>query len=86
MQIEEKHLKKFNEAAKKYGVLFTVVKDKQNGGLCDIIAKQEDVTQLNYIMEKLGYSAPEPEIEPEPEKEANEEEKERGRKNAIGGI
>lgn len=74
LQIKESDIKKFNDAAKKYGVLFTVVKDKENGsGLCDIIAKQEDVTQLNYIMEKLGYSAPEEEIEPEPEKENTEE-------------
>ena len=74
LQIEEKDIKKFNEAAKKYGVLFTVVKDKENNsGLCDIIAKQEDVTQLNYIMEKLGYAAPVEEIEPEPEKENTEE-------------
>lgn len=74
LQIKESDIKKFNDAAKKYGVLFTVVKDKENGsGLCDIIAKQEDVTQLNYIMEKLGYSAPEEEIEPEPEKETTEE-------------
>ena len=76
LQIKESDIKKFNDAAKKYGVLFTVVKDKENGsGLCDIIAKQEDVTQLNYIMEKLGYSAPTEEIEPEPEKETTEEEK-----------
>ena len=74
LQIKESDIKKFNDAAKKYGVLFTVVKDKENGsGLCDIIAKQEDVTQLNYIMEKLGYSAPTEEIEPEPEKEPSED-------------
>ena len=70
LQIKEEDIKKFNQAAKKYGVLFTVVKDNENGsGLCDIIAKQEDVTQLNYIMEKLGYAAPVEELEPEPEKD-----------------
>lgn len=59
LQIKEVDLKKFNTEAKKYGVLFTAVSDKTNNtGLCDVIAKQEDVTKLNYIMEKLGYTAP----------------------------
>ncbi|MFQ7292407.1 MAG: PcfB family protein [Monoglobales bacterium] len=58
LQIKEADLKKFNSEAKKYGVLFTAVSDRANDtGLCDIIAKQEDVTKLNYIMEKLGYTA-----------------------------
>ena len=59
MQIKENDLKAFNTESKKYGVLFTAVSDKTNNtGICDIIAKQEDVTKLNYIMEKLGYAAP----------------------------
>ena len=59
MQIKESDIKKFNSEANKYGVLFTAVKDHTNDtGLCDIIAKQEDVTKLNYIMEKMGYAAP----------------------------
>ena len=59
MQIKEDDLKKFQSEAKKYGVLFTAVSDKTNDtGLCDIIAKQDDVTKLNYIMEKIGYAAP----------------------------
>lgn len=59
LQIKESDLKKFNQEAKKYGVLFTAVSDKTNNtGLCDVIAKQDDVTKLNYIMEKLGYTAP----------------------------
>lgn len=77
MQIKESDIKKFNSEANKYGVLFTAVKDHTNDtGLCDIIAKQEDVTKLNYIMEKMGYAAPDKEIEPEPEpdKEKTDEE------------
>lgn len=59
LQIKEQDLKKFNTEAKKYGVLFTAVSDKTNNtGLCDVIAKQEDIAKLNYIMEKLGYTAP----------------------------
>ena len=75
MQIKESDIKKFNSEANKYGVLFTAVKDNTNdSGLCDIIAKQEDVTKLNYIMEKMGYAAPENEIEPEPDNGKTDEE------------
>ena len=71
LQIKENDISKFNAEAKKYGVLFTAVSDKtQKNGFCDIIAKQDDVTKLNYIMEKMGYTAPE--IEPEPEKDTKE--------------
>lgn len=59
MQIKEEDLRKFNKEAKNYGVLFAPVKDKTNDtGLCDIIAKQNDIPQLNHIMEKLGFNAP----------------------------
>ena len=74
LQIKEADLKTFNTEAQKYGVLFTAVSDKTNNpGFCDIIAKQEDVTKLNYIMEKLGYTAPvtEEKIE-EPEKDKHD--------------
>lgn len=68
LQIKESDLKNFNAEAKKYGVLFTAVADKNNNtGFCDIITKQEDVTKINYIMEKLGYTAPDIDIEPEKE-------------------
>ncbi|MBO4898628.1 MAG: PcfB family protein [Clostridia bacterium] len=78
LQIKESDINKFNSEAKKYGVLFTAVKDATNNtGLCDIIAKQEDVTKLNYIMEKMGYAAPEKEIEPEPEPENSSEGKDK---------
>ena len=60
LQIKESDIQKFNKEAKKYGVLFTAVTDKtKDSKFCDIIAKQEDVTKLNYIMERMGYAAPE---------------------------
>ena len=68
MQIKESDLKKFGKEAKNYGVLCAAVKDKtKQSEYCDIIAKQDDVPQLNYILEKMGYPAPTPEIEPEQE-------------------
>ena len=76
LQIKESDIGRFNSEAKKYGVLFTAVKDNTNkSGLCDIIAKQDDVTKLNYIMERMGYAVPEKEIEPEPEKDSDDKNK-----------
>ncbi len=72
LQIKEADLKKFNSEAKKYGVLFTAVSDRANDtGLCDIIAKQEDVTKLNYIVEKLGCAVPKKE-QPEQKQEGGD--------------
>lgn len=88
LQIKEADLKKFNTEAKKYGVLFTAVSDKTNNtGFCDIIAKQEDVTKLNYIMEKLGYTAPvtEEKIE-EPEKDKHDMTKPAEEKNQSPAL
>mgnify|MGYP000580683733 CR=1 FL=1 len=76
LQIKEKNISKFNQEAKKYGVLFTAVTDKtNNSGLCDVIAKQDDVTKINYIMEKLGYAS----SEVMQEKTEETEEKENGK-------
>lgn len=82
MQIKESDLKNFNSEAKKYGIMYRPVADKtNNSGLCDIIAFQDDVPRLNYIMEKLGYSAPEQEIEPEaPEAEQTQSDTEKANK------
>ncbi len=73
LQTKENDINTFKKEAKRYGILFTAVSDKTNNtGFCDNIAKQDDVTKLNYIMEKPGYTAPEiePETEKDPEKEA----------------
>lgn len=72
LQIKEKDLSKFSAEAKKYGVLFSAVTDKSKKNVyCDVIAKQEDVAKLNYILrDRMNYAVPE--AEPEPEKETNE--------------
>jgi len=60
LQIKNDDLVRFRKEAKRYGVLFTAIRDKGAGtGLCDIIARQEDVAKLNYIIEKLNITAPE---------------------------
>ena len=71
MHIKEADLKKFNAEAKNYGIMYRPVADKTNdNGLCDVIAFQDDIPRLNYIMEKLGYSATEHDIEPEAPEQA----------------
>ena len=58
--LKEQDLAVFKQEAKKYGVLFSVIKDGANGnGHVDILAKAEDVSKLNRIFERLHYAAPE---------------------------
>ena len=53
MQIKEADLKKFNAEAKNYGIMYRPVADKTNdNGLCDVIAFQDDIPRLNYIIAK----------------------------------
>lgn len=70
--LKEQDLTVFKQEAKKYGVLFSVIKDVANGnGHVDILAKAEDVSKLNRIFERLHYAAPErPKPEDEPLKKA----------------
>lgn len=58
--LKEHDLTVFKQEAKKYGVLFSVIKDGANGnGHVDILAKAEDVSKLNRVFERLHYAAPE---------------------------
>ena len=58
--LKEPDLAIFKQEAKKYGVLFSVIKDGANGnGHVDILAKAEDVSKLNRIFERLHYAVPE---------------------------
>lgn len=70
--LKEQDLAAFKQEAKKYGVLFSVIKDGANGnGHVDILAKAEDVSKLNRIFERLHYAAPEQtRLEDEPLKKA----------------
>jgi|GEM_PF-6935367 len=47
-ELKDKDLKKFCEAAKQYGVLYHVLKDKgANNGKCDIMVRAEDASKVN---------------------------------------
>ena len=52
-------LERFFAEAKRYGVLYTVVRDKGDpDGTCDVITRGCDVSKINRIFERFGYPAP----------------------------
>lgn len=51
--IRHSDLKVFCEEAKRYGVLYSVLKEKNNtDGICDIMVRAEDVTKISKIVDK----------------------------------
>ena len=54
-EIDDKSLKKFCEEAKKYGVMYHILKDRsKNTGKCDIMVRAEDVSKINRIYERFN--------------------------------
>lgn len=57
-EIKDRDLKKFCEAAKKYGVMYHVLKDKNSkDGKCDIMVREEDAPKVNRIFERFNLGA-----------------------------
>lgn len=57
--IEEEFLKQFAKEAKKYGILYSVIKDtKAEPPTFDILARAEDVSKINRVFERIGYPIP----------------------------
>ena len=49
-EIKDEHLRKFCEEAKRYGVMYHVLKDnKAKDGKCDIMVREEDTEKVNRI-------------------------------------
>lgn len=52
--IHHDDLKKFCEEAKRYGVLYSVLKEKGNtDGICDIMVRAEDAAKISRIVDKF---------------------------------
>lgn len=52
--IRHKDLKLFCEEAKRYGVLYSVLKEKNNtDGICDIMVRAEDAAKISRIVDKF---------------------------------
>lgn len=57
-EIKDRDLKKFCQAAKKYGVLYHVLKDKgAKNGKCDIMVRAEDASKVNRIFDRFNLGA-----------------------------
>ena len=57
-ELKDRDLKKFCEAAKKYGVMYHVLKDKNSkDGKCDIMVREEDAAKVNRIFERFSLGA-----------------------------
>ena len=54
--IKDSDLKKFVTEAKKYGVLFSVIKNKDGDGITDIMVRSEDAGKINRIVEKFKFA------------------------------
>lgn len=77
--VKDGDLKKFCQEAKKYGVLYCVLKDKDaTDGITDIMVRAEDASKINRIFERFQLATVDmaqlkQEIEKSKEKEAPEE-------------
>jgi len=55
--VKDTELQKFCEEAKKYGVLYCVLKDnKASDGLTDVMVRAEDAGKINRIFERFGLA------------------------------
>ena len=55
--VRDQDLQKFCTEAKKYGVLYTVLKDRDaNDGLTDVMVRAEDASKINRIFERFGLA------------------------------
>ena len=59
--LAQEQLKPFAREAKRYGVLYTVVKDKEENGPIDLIVRREDAGKINRIIDRLGIGTVRPE-------------------------
>lgn len=59
-------MKDFSDLAKKYGIMFSIVRDKNNPETVDVIIREEDAQRVNAVREKIGATAEVPD-----EKKAN---------------
>ena len=52
--VRDEDMRKFGEEARKYGVLYTVLKDRDaNDGLTDVMVRAEDAGKINRIFERF---------------------------------
>ncbi len=54
-------LKSFDKQAKRYGILYAAVKRRgENSGIVDILSTTSCASQINLVLESMGYAHPKP--------------------------
>ncbi len=54
-------LKAFDKQAKRYGILYAAVKRRgENSGIVDILSTTSCASQINLVLESMGYAHPKP--------------------------
>ena len=54
---QDKDLPKFKEVTKQYGILYTVLKEKDHtGGVFDVLVRAEDEHKLARVIERFGFA------------------------------
>ena len=82
--IQEKYLNSFYIEAKKYGILYSVIKDtKVIPPTFDILAKAEDVSKINRVFERISYPIPKDSDLKKTEKPIQQESKSKTQKNGL---
>lgn len=86
LNIKLDDMKRFSGEAKKYGVLFTAIKDKTDtSGFCDVIVKQEDISKINRIFERMGYTTLKEEKSANPKNAQSHSQQEKNSKTQENG-
>ena len=62
--LNQEQLKPFAREAKRYGVLYTLIKDKEEKGPVDLIVRREDAGKINRIIDRIGIGTVRPEPHP----------------------
>ena len=77
--VKESDLKKFVQEAKRYGILYCVVRDPRgsNDGMADIMVKEEDAPRINRIVERFQFASVSKAAQVKTEIEKSREEKSR---------
>ena len=82
--IQEEYLKQFAQEARKYGILYSVIKDtKLAPPTFDILAKAEDVSKINRVFERISYPIPKDSDLKKTEKPIQQENKSKTPKNGL---
>lgn len=57
VRIDQKELAEFKKLAKKYGVLFSAVRDtRSNDGMCDVFFKKKDYAKVEHVVGKMNLT------------------------------